>query len=112
MLFEMILMKFDAHELIDADSFLGPFSFSLFILLVVFVCLSMFVTIINDSFRFVRDHQHNEYEHRFGFTFYRFRRWIGMLMSFRFFCPLSNFPSGHQSEAEIIEERDEQMRQK
>jgi hypothetical protein len=39
MLFEMTLMKFDAYELLNAAEFLGPFCFSLFILLVVFVCL-------------------------------------------------------------------------
>ena len=42
MLFEIILMKFDAYDLIDASSFPGPFCFSLFIFLVVFVCLSMY----------------------------------------------------------------------
>ncbi|CAF4363194.1 unnamed protein product, partial [Adineta steineri] len=41
MLFEMTLMKFDASEIIGADAFLGPFCFTLFILLVVFVCLSL-----------------------------------------------------------------------
>jgi hypothetical protein len=44
------LMKFDASRLIDSAAFLGPFSFSLFILIMVFVCLSMFLTIIYDSF--------------------------------------------------------------
>jgi hypothetical protein len=51
----MTLMKFDAYELSDAAPFLGPFCFSLFIFLVVFVCLSMFLTIIGDNFRTVRD---------------------------------------------------------
>ena len=81
MLFEMTLMKFDAYELMDASPFLGPFSFTLFILLVVFVCLSMFLTIINDSFRFVRDHppSHRDIDEQiFPFKFYRFRRWICM----------------------------------
>ena len=83
MLFEMTLMKFDAHELIDASPFLGPFSFTLFILLAVFVCLSMFISIINDSFRFVRDHPQPHLdadEQIFTFIFYRFRRWICMLI--------------------------------
>ncbi len=35
-LFEMILMKFDVHELTDAAAFLGPFCFSLFIFMIVF----------------------------------------------------------------------------
>ena len=88
MLFEMILMKFDAHELIDASPFLGPFCFSLFIFLVVFICLSMFISIINESFRFVRDnikHHQNEDEQIFRFMFRKFRRWIGMLMFFFYF---------------------------
>jgi hypothetical protein len=50
MLFEMTLMKFDASELSQA----GPFCFSLFIVIVVFICISMFLTIINDSFRRAR----------------------------------------------------------
>jgi len=82
MLFEMTLMKFDAHDLINASSFLGPFSFSLFILLVVFVCLSMFITIINESFRYVRDNmkEHEDKDEQiFIYMFRKFRRWIGML---------------------------------
>jgi hypothetical protein len=55
MLFEMSLMKFDTHELLDAHAFLGPLSFTLFIFLVVFVGMSMFITIIGESFRCVRD---------------------------------------------------------
>ena len=55
MLFEAILMKFDAQKLTDAAPFLGPLSFSLFIFVVVFVCMSMFLTIINDSFGEVRE---------------------------------------------------------
>ncbi|CAF4057156.1 unnamed protein product [Adineta steineri] len=39
MLFETILMKFDAHELVEAGGFLGPFSFSLFIIFIVFICI-------------------------------------------------------------------------
>ncbi|UJR16137.1 hypothetical protein I4U23_003048 [Adineta vaga] len=96
MLFEMTLMKFDAYELVDASSFLGPFCFSLFILLMVFVCLSMFITIINDSFRFARDNLHKhqtEDEQIIGYMIKKFRRWIG-----------------HSNQIEIIEERDIQMR--
>jgi hypothetical protein len=35
MLFEMILLKFNANELIEAEPFLGPFYFNLFIIFVV-----------------------------------------------------------------------------
>lgn len=61
MLFQITLMKFDTYQLIDASPFLGLFAFSLFIFLVVFVCMRMFITIISDSFRFVHDHG-NKYE--------------------------------------------------
>lgn len=54
MLFEMLLLKFDATEIVNAGPFLGPFYFTLFILFVVFVCINMFVSIINDNFRVVR----------------------------------------------------------
>ena len=49
MLFEMTLKKFDATELTDAAPFLGPFSFTLFMLVVVFICLSMFLSISNTN---------------------------------------------------------------
>ena len=55
MLFETTLLKFDATDLTDAAAFLGPFTFTLFILLIVFVYLSMFLSIINDSFRRARE---------------------------------------------------------
>ena len=54
MLFEMILIKFDARQLINAASFLGLFSSTLFVLIVVFVCMSMFLSIINQRFRQAR----------------------------------------------------------
>ncbi len=93
MLFEMILMQFDAYNLIDASSFLGPFCFGLFIFLVVFICLSMFIAIINESFRYVRDNMKHQDEQIFIFMFRKFRRWIGK-----------------KSELEMLEERDEIMR--
>ena len=78
MLFEMSLMKFDAHELIDAAAFLGPFTFSLYILIVVFVCMSMFLSIINDSFRQARDNLNQPRSERLiSFTIDKFLRWIG-----------------------------------
>ena len=80
MLFEMTLMKFDAHELVDAASFLGPLSFSLFILLVVFVCLSMFVTIISDSFRTALDnlaHDVHQKDNVVAYAISRLKLWLG-----------------------------------
>ena len=77
MLFEMSLLKFDAAELIDAAAFLGPFTFTLFILLVVFVCLSMFLSIINESFRRAREEKKNDDPEIFSLMFRRFQRWTG-----------------------------------
>ena len=76
MLFEMVLMKFDASELIEASAFLGPFAFSLFVFIIVFVCMSMFLTILNDSFRHARDTKCND-ENIFGFMWDRFLRGTG-----------------------------------
>jgi hypothetical protein len=59
-LFEMTLLKFDASELSGAASFLGPFCLTLFVMVVVFVCLSMFLSIITESFRYVRLHNDKE----------------------------------------------------
>ena len=53
MLFEMLLLKFDTSEFIDAQPYLGPIYFTLFILFVVFVCINMFVSIVNDNYRLV-----------------------------------------------------------
>jgi hypothetical protein len=80
MLFEMILMKFDADELRDAAPFLGPFCVGLFIFLVVFVCMSMFIMIIYGSFRTVRDNTKADIDEDYQvleFMFRKFRRWIG-----------------------------------
>ena len=77
MLFEIILMKFDASELIKADAFLGPICFSLFILFVVFVCLSMFISIINDSFRRAKEDQ-NKDEDISLFIYKKITRWTGL----------------------------------
>ena len=77
MLFEMTLMKFDAHQLSEAAPFLGPFAFSLFILLVVFVCLSTFLTIISESFRRARGNLNANNEDMFSFMMKTFQRWTG-----------------------------------
>jgi hypothetical protein len=83
MLLQMATIRYNIHPLIDASSFLGPFSFTLFIFSVVFICLRMFISIINDSFRFVRDHvkhRENEDEQIFTFMFQKFQRWIGRIV--------------------------------
>jgi hypothetical protein len=76
MLFEITLFEFNAKELIDAASFLGPFCFSLFIILVGFICISMFITIINDNFRLARQKANDDPE-IFSFMFKKFLRWTG-----------------------------------
>ena len=55
MLFEMILMKFDTSELLAADALIGPICFTVFIFFIVFVGMTMFISIISDSFRAVRN---------------------------------------------------------
>jgi hypothetical protein len=77
MLFEVTLMKFDTQELVGAAAFLGPFCFSLFIIIVVFICMSMFLSIINEGFRFARANVNNNEEEIFSFMFKRFQRWTG-----------------------------------
>ena len=76
MLFEMTLLKFNSRQLIGAASFLGPFCFSLFIIIVVFICMSMFLSIINDSFRLARQNAIDDPE-IFSYMLKRFLRWTG-----------------------------------
>ena len=81
MLFEMILMKFDTSELLAADALIGPICFTVFIFFVVFVGMTMFISIISDSFRVVRTNReklHPDGDHEmFAFMFDRLQRWIG-----------------------------------
>jgi polycystin 1L2 len=77
MLFEMTSLKFDVSELREADAFLGPFCFTLFIFLVVFVCMSMFISIIRDSFCTVRHNAFNEDQEILAFMIHKFQRWTG-----------------------------------
>jgi hypothetical protein len=78
MLFEMTAMKFDVHDLTEAASFLGPFCFSLFIILVVFICMSMFLSIIIDSFRRARANVKNNNQEIISFMIKRFQRWTSL----------------------------------
>jgi hypothetical protein len=80
MLFQMMLMKFSVHQLQDAAPFLGPFCFTLFISLVVFVCMRMFISIIIRSFRIVRDTmkvKQNEDQQVLVYMLRKFKRWTG-----------------------------------
>ncbi|CAF1041705.1 unnamed protein product [Adineta steineri] len=94
MLFEMTLMKFDASQIMGADAFLGPSCFTLFMLLVVFVCLSMFFSIIIDSFHHANDNQ-KEDQVMLSFMVKKFVRWTGLK---------------RLNQEEIQEERDCRMR--
>ena len=77
MLFETLLMKFDASELTGASAYLGPLVFTLFIVVVVFICLSVFLSIINDSFRLARDNPVVNDERMLMFIWGRFVAWTG-----------------------------------
>jgi ABC-type sugar transport system permease subunit len=92
----MTSLRFNTSQLTGAASFLGPFCFSLFIFLVVFICLSMFLSIINQNFRQARKNLNkNNGQQIYSFMFDRFQRWIGLKK---------------QTQEEIHEERDAVMR--
>jgi hypothetical protein len=80
MLFEMISLKYNTNNLTSAATYLGPICFSLFIVLVVFICLSMFISIIIDNFRRTKANvnRHNN-QAIFSFMFDRFLRWTGIV---------------------------------
>jgi hypothetical protein len=118
MLFQMMFMKFDTQGLSDASAFLGPFCFSLFIFLVVFVCMCMFLSIIYSSYRRARKNLHPKNDQEiYSFIFERFLRWTGKT-KFLFFSFLIIIMKiiivglKKQTEEEIHEERDALMRLK
>jgi hypothetical protein len=76
-LFEMSLMKFDAQQLSGAASILGPVCFTLFVLVVVFVCMSMFVSIITGSFQHVREHTDKTNDYLIRLLWQRVVQWTG-----------------------------------
>lgn len=86
MLFEMTLMKFDAHELAGAAAFLGPFCLSLFIFFVVFICISIFLSIIGDNFRRAQENIDGDKVEAFALMWNRFQRWTGIVTSARMNC--------------------------
>jgi hypothetical protein len=51
---EMLLLKFNTQDLYKANRFLGPVAFSLFIYFLVFICCTMIISIIYNSFRHIR----------------------------------------------------------
>ncbi len=77
----------------------------IFIFLVVFVCMSMFLTIINESFRTVRNNakiKSNEDQHILSFIWNKFQQWIGFgrandlerdeQMRSKYLDPIEHFP--------------------
>ena len=85
MLFEMLLLKFDARDISRSASFLGPLYFTLFIIFVVFITMNMFISIINDNFRLVRANVHkverDDQDVFIGFI-KRLHRWCGKCFLF------------------------------
>ncbi|CAF1671065.1 unnamed protein product, partial [Adineta ricciae] len=115
MLSEMTLMKFDTGELIEANAFLGPLAFTLFMFLTVFVCMSMFISIINDNFRRAQQDRIDN-EEIFSFMLRRFLCWTGLKkvselerqaqldsrMHLQYFDPIENFPNRIAQLLEVI----------
>jgi len=80
MICQMIKLKFDTTTIVDAAPLLGPLYFASFIIFVVFVCINMFVSIINDNFRRVRADVyriHSDQMDAFIKFFNKIRRWFG-----------------------------------
>lgn len=80
MLFEMLILKFNTSDLTGAAPLLGPLYFTFFIIFVVFVCINMFVSIVNDNFRLVRADVHRVDEDNQDVFIYLFKKvqgWFG-----------------------------------
>ena len=61
--FEIMLGKFQVQPLIEADSFFGPIIYCTYNVCIIFFLLTMFVSIINDSFKIIReDSKKQDYE--------------------------------------------------
>ena len=112
MLFEMTLMKFDAQQLSEAAAFLGPLCFSLFIILVVFVCMSMFLSIIGDNFRHAGQNVDKNKQEMFTFMWETFLRWTGKenLWVYRWGSSGVRLGLKEVTEEETQSERDARMR--
>ena len=79
MLFEMLLMKFDAGELLDAHPILGPLTFFFFIFFIAIVLCNVFVTIISGASRAARETLNVECENEeiLPMIIFKFKRWTG-----------------------------------
>jgi hypothetical protein len=80
MLFEMLLFQFDITEMRQANTYLGPMCFALFMFFVAFIGMTMFISIIIDNFRMVRKQNKIIYSQDYDmliFIWNKFKRWIG-----------------------------------
>lgn len=79
-LFQMLLMNFNINDFYQDNEVLGPIYFSLFILFVVLISMNMFISIIIDHFRIVRNNiqlkQNHDYQ-IYHFMKKKFLRLIG-----------------------------------
>ena len=53
--FEIMLGKFQVQPLLQADSLFGPIIYCTYNVCIIFILLTMFVSIINDSFKIIRE---------------------------------------------------------
>ena len=53
--FEIMLGKFRVQPLLEADSTFGPIFYVIYNTFIIFVLLTVFISIINDSFKIVRE---------------------------------------------------------
>lgn len=82
MLFEILLLKFDATAIYGAAPVLGPLYFSLYVFFIVFVIINMFISIINDNFRQVQAHINTVSQNDndiFISMFKRIQQWLSKL---------------------------------
>ena len=78
LLFQLTLFMFSASQLNGSTSIIGALCLSLFTFLVVFVCLSMFLSIINKSFRHARKAIPDD-QQMLAFMADKFLCWIGKI---------------------------------
>jgi hypothetical protein len=109
MILQMTVTRFNVNGLIKADAFLGPFCFFIFILLAVFICLNMFISIIICSFRRAREDK-TEKGIILSFMFNHFLHWTGKNISLDEMILSIFIGLKKPTEGEIREQQDARMR--
>ena len=62
--FEIMLGKYNVNEILDADPILGPILYAIYNLIMIPILIPMLISIINDSFKIVREETKNkEYDY-------------------------------------------------